>query len=130
MKDIPGYPGYKLSDDLQNIIGKKGKPLSLNGTSHKYGNVYVDKKTSLLYLHRAIALVHVPGYFDGAWVDHVDDNPYNNDPSNLKWVTPRENNFLLKITEYAHLLPDKMILELIEKYEVKIQNLREILKNR
>ena len=30
-------------------------------------------------------------YFEGAEIDHKDTNPMNNNPSNLKWVTHKEN---------------------------------------
>lgn len=30
-------------------------------------------------------------YFDGAEIDHIDTNRLNNHPSNLRWVTPKEN---------------------------------------
>ncbi len=88
--DIPFYPGYKLTEDFQ-VIGKKGFPLTFSKAPYEFCNVFVEKST-ILYRHRAIALVHVPGYFHGAHVDHIDNNPFNNDPSNLQWLTPRANN--------------------------------------
>ena len=90
MHPIPLYPGYFLSSDFK-IIGKKGKPLSESGEQYKLVNVFTDKQR-ILYVHRAIALVHVAGYFEGAVVDHIDRNPRNNNPSNLRWVTPAQNN--------------------------------------
>jgi len=38
-------------------------------------------------------------YFEGAQIDHIDADPLNNHPSNLRWVTPKENmsNPLTKI---------------------------------
>lgn len=100
---IPGYPGYLLSADFQ-IIGRKGAPLTLKKTpcgQYKFCCVAVpriaarppfnDLSTTTLYLHRAIALVHVDGFFTGATVDHLDGNPENNHPSNLEWVTMSEN---------------------------------------
>ena len=30
---------------------------------------------------------------DSAIIDHIDNNPRNNDISNLQWVTPKENEF-------------------------------------
>jgi len=33
----------------------------------------------------------VPGYFDGAVIDHIDSNPLNNHPNNLQWITQSEN---------------------------------------
>ena len=101
---IPGYPGYSLSADFQ-IIGKKGKPLALKKTQcgkYQFCCVGVPRVSArngtwlyntTLYLHRAIAFVHVDGYFTGATVDHVDGNPLNNDPSNLEWVTMAVNSY-------------------------------------
>lgn len=74
------------------FMGKPAKNYLFSGDPYQFVNVYVNGKSGVLYLHRAIALVHVEGYFDGAWVDHIDRNPYNNNPKNLRWVTPAENN--------------------------------------
>ena len=41
--------------------------------------------------HRVIARSYVAGYFDGAHVNHKDANKTNNLPSNLEWVTHRQN---------------------------------------
>lgn len=93
MHQIPFYPGYYLTEDFQ-ILGKSGRPLSQCGKHYKYVNVVTPEgntRNGILYVHRAIALVHVPGYFEGALVDHIDRNPTNNSIENLRWVTPREN---------------------------------------
>ena len=42
-------------------------------------------------IHRLVAKYFVPGYFDGAVVNHKDGNNRNNHASNLEWVTQREN---------------------------------------
>lgn len=89
------YDGYKLGADGL-IYGKLGKPLAVSGHPYGFVNVYVNKRSAVLYVHRAIALVHVPGYFEGAWIDHKDDNPLNNHPENLQWVSPKENNSHVK----------------------------------
>ena len=33
---------------------------------------------------------------DTAWVDHIDGDRENNHINNLRWVTPRQNNFYVK----------------------------------
>jgi hypothetical protein len=39
-----------------------------------------------LLVKKVIALMHVPGYFDGAAVENIDGNQLNNHPTNLRWV--------------------------------------------
>ena len=45
-----------------------------------------------LLVHRMIAEIYVPGYFEGAHVDHIDNNPLNNHYSNLQWCTKEYNH--------------------------------------
>ncbi len=119
-KEIPGYPGYFLNKNLQ-IIGKTGKILTQCGDTHKFVNVRQNGRSTILYVHRAVALVHVPGYFNGAWCDHIDNDPKNNIPENLRWVTPQQNNFVNKN------LPKKNILYKIQKLEKEISRLKKLL---
>lgn len=96
--DIPMYDGYKLTEEFK-IIGKTGKILSETescDSGHRFVNVYVNKRSEILYIHRAVALVHVDGYSIGAVVDHIDDNSKNNNPNNLRWITSQQNNYNVK----------------------------------
>lgn len=102
MYPIPNYPGYFLTENNQ-VIGKNGRALSFtqipNGP-YQFACVMQGErgaaKRTVLYLHRAIALVHVKGYFDGAHVDHIDGNPHNNNPTNLQWLTRSQNMLKMK----------------------------------
>lgn len=47
-----------------------------------------------LLVHRLVAKAFVPGYFDGATVNHVDGVKTNNAPRNLEWVTLARNTEL------------------------------------
>lgn len=40
-----------------------------------------------------MAEAFVPGYFEGAVVNHIDGNNRNNHYANLEWVTQKENIF-------------------------------------
>ena len=42
-------------------------------------------------VHRLVAFAFVPGYFEGAQVNHINEIRNDNRPENLEWVTPREN---------------------------------------
>ena len=55
------------------------------------------------YSHRLAATIAVPGRTKEKWVvDHVDGNPSNNAPKNLRWVTVKENC----LNKVCHRLPD------------------------
>jgi len=53
--------------------------------------VYVKLGKKQLFLHRIIGRAFVPGYFEGACINHLDGDPLNNDVSNLEWCTHKEN---------------------------------------
>ena len=58
----------------------------------KYDNRYVVRVGSeVQQLAYWIGKHFVPGYFDGAVIDHIDSNPLNNHPNNLQWITQSEN---------------------------------------
>ena len=48
--------------------------------------------TKTRYLHRLVAEIYVPGYFEGAHVDHIDCNKFNNHYTNLQWCTSEYNS--------------------------------------
>lgn len=102
-RDIPGYEGlYQISIDtkegrcrsvrrmklLKNTISKKDKRI--------YWGLCVNRKEIVQQAARWIAITYPEfvenEYFKGAHIDHKDTNVRNNHPSNLRWVTPADNN--------------------------------------
>ena len=107
-KDIEGYDGiYQVSnlgrvrsvDHIGNTGGRKagrtalykGKVLKQQISSSGYFQVVLVRYPNIS-VHRAVAKAFVPGYFEGAQVNHKDENKQNNRYDNLEWVTQKENN--------------------------------------
>ena len=103
-KDIEGYEGYyevsnlgrvrsierRLNDD--RIYG--GRILSQKQARNGYMQVHVSKDGIGKYLlvHRLVGMAFVPGYFNGAAINHKDENKQNNRADNLEWCSPSYNS--------------------------------------
>ena len=111
-KDIEGYEGmYQVSNlgRVRSLDRYYTKPHPRNGvptkyfkrgsiiTNHTLRNGYTNvmlkfeggKKNFMV--HRLVAKAFVPGYFEGADVNHKDSNRQNNHADNLEWMTRRDN---------------------------------------
>lgn len=109
-RTVPGSNGnYEIS-----ISTKEGKCRSLNWRAHKgvvhefannpaknnYGRIFwkltINGKGISQQAARWIAITYPElvqnEYFEGAVIDHIDTDVLNNHPSNLRWVTPKENS--------------------------------------
>jgi hypothetical protein len=51
----------------------------------------VNRKRTKYRVHRLVGEAFVPGFFEGAHIDHLDGNKLNNRADNLEWVTAAEN---------------------------------------
>ena len=59
-----------------------------------------DKRAFLV--HRLVGFAFVPGYREGLFINHKDENPSNNRADNLEWVTALENNIYGNHIENCH----------------------------
>lgn len=106
-KDIEGYDGkYQVSNmgrvRSTNHVGRaggkgnglvrmyRGKILKQYLLNSGYWNVPITLYPNIL-VHRAVAKAFVDGYFEGAVVNHKDENRNNNQADNLEWVTQKDN---------------------------------------
>lgn len=94
-RNIRGYEGrYQVSSDgrVRNSSGRVLKPIHKTLRYHSvrlyHGgrNEFEDR-----LIHRLVAETFLGIVGDGYEVNHKDGNRYNNDISNLEWVTHREN---------------------------------------
>ena len=112
-KDIEGYEGlYQVSNlgrvrSLDRYVEKavhpgfppstvlcKGRILKEGYGRHGYAHVCLTKKgvpNKSARIHRLVARAFVQGYFEGAVVNHKDENPKNNRADNLEWCTQKYN---------------------------------------
>lgn len=113
-KSVPGFEGkYQINIDTPQgrcMSYKNGKVRELsNKPDKRYGRIYwtlcKDGKCYRFQAARWIALTFPElvesEYFPGAEIDHIDTDRNNNHPSNLRWVTRKENcNNPLTLTHY------------------------------
>lgn len=106
-RDIPGYEGlYQINIDTPEgkcrslNYHRTGKVREFSKKPRKYdGRLYwdlsKDGKPTTYQAARWIALTYpelvTNEYFEGAEIDHIDTDPSNNHPSNLRWVSHKEN---------------------------------------
>ena len=111
-KDIEGYEGtYQVSNlgRVRSLDRYITQPHPRNGVPTKYfkrgtviichvlRNGYVGAVLKVggvkknFMVHRLVAKAFVPGYFEGADVNHKDCNRQNNRADNLEWMTRRDN---------------------------------------
>ena len=93
-KDVPGYEGlYKVSDsgDVYNIKSKRKLKLTITDTGYHKVNLRKNGNVKTHLVHRLVALSFISNPKEKPQVNHIDENPLNNNLMNLEWCTPREN---------------------------------------
>lgn len=104
---ISGYEGlYEVSDKgevfrvastvphkITKVRYVRGGVLSQSVTNKGYARVSLSSlgKYSSKLVHRLVAKEFCSGYEEGFDVNHIDGNKLNNIPTNLEWVSRRDN---------------------------------------
>ena len=91
--DFHGYTVYKNGD----IMGKRGwmlKPKKNKDEGYLQVGISINnKKRSMMYIHRLVALCYIPNPDNKPEVDHIlHEEKTNNYVSNLRWATRSEQN--------------------------------------
>lgn len=104
-REVPGYEGkYQVSISKKEgkcrRIYKNGKIRELSTTPNKkFNRIYWALCRNGKLIHQQAAVWIALTYselvqnecFEGAEIDHIDTDRLNNHPSNLRWVTRKEN---------------------------------------
>jgi hypothetical protein len=72
---------------LSQYTSKQGKGYKVVRFSRPSGKIY----RSMFPVHRLVAIAFVPNPLNLPQVNHIDGNKFNNEPSNLEWVTCKQN---------------------------------------
>jgi hypothetical protein len=95
-KTIKGHRKYSISDkgNVMNFFDKVIKP-RLNDKGYYRISLIEDdgRKLKTHYIHRLVAEAFIPNPDNKPFIDHIDNNPLNNNVNNLRWCTPQENSF-------------------------------------
>jgi hypothetical protein len=86
LKQIDGFTRYFI--DEEGNVYKKLKP-----GGKKYLSVILNegRKFKTLQIHRAVAEYFVPNPNNKPIVNHINEDTYNNNYTNLEWCTQKEN---------------------------------------
>lgn len=103
-RTVPGYPNYQISIDIPEgrcrslsyrRTGKIKQLLNKPQQNRIYWDLRNEGERNTQQAARWIALTFPEliknEYFEGAEIDHINTDAMDNRPSNLRWVTRKEN---------------------------------------
>lgn len=93
IKEIKGFENYSISDDGKVFNNKTNKELKkcISTSGYYYVQLIKNKKKNMKYIHRLVAETFIENTKEQ--VDHINGDKLNNNVSNLRWVTARENYY-------------------------------------
>lgn len=121
-RDVVGYEGHYSISSFGRLVCHERYIIAKNGHKHylkrclmkiNQSGVYqcvtlsLNGKRRNFYIHRLVAMTFIPNPENKPCVDHIDCNVDNNNVTNLKWVTQRENvhNPLTRIHAKENFVP-------------------------
>ena len=112
-KDIVGYNGlYQISNcgrvkSFHNNSERIIKPKT-NNKGYKWVILSLNKVSKNCLIHRLVAQHFIENPNNYKIINHIDENPANNNVSNLEWCTPYEN--VSKSTKFRNYYKENKIL--------------------
>ena len=91
--ELEDWPDYLISNLGAVWSKRRGRKLKQSLDRMGYPSVGLQQADvwRRVSVHRLVAFGFVEGYFEGAFVNHIDGDKTNNKHFNLEWVTHEEN---------------------------------------
>lgn len=92
-KQIEGYDNYEVSTfgNVRNKTTQRLLKIKNNSNGYLYYALYKNNIQTNKFIHRLIGDAFIENPENKKYIDHKDNNPQNNNISNLRWVTAHEN---------------------------------------
>lgn len=92
MRDIEGFEGlYSITSTGKVWSHHKGIFRKTYSSNYEYIDLWKNGKGHKRSIHRLVAQAFIDNPKNLPDVDHKDDNPFNNDLSNLQWLSTKDN---------------------------------------
>jgi hypothetical protein len=138
-KDIPGFEGYQASNLGRIKSTRRSKETILkpwlrgapNRPDNRYKAVSLmhKNKRSTHYVHKLVIETFIGKTNDTFVCDHIDRNKFNNNLSNLRWVSASDNSLNrdyngnlkkgVRVSEYNYVLKNGTVKK-YDRYESRI----------
>ncbi len=93
-KIIEGFENYSVSDHGNVKNNKTGRIKNVKATKQGYIHASFNKNNKKVskMVHVFVASTFIPNPENKSFVDHIDNCKTNNNITNLRWATSKENN--------------------------------------
>ena len=95
LKKIPGYSNYSVTTSGK-VLTNRLRAGEMKPTIDRAGYLRISMigdtgKRKAVYVHQAVAMAFLANPENKLQVNHIDNNPSNNQVCNLEWCTAKEN---------------------------------------
>lgn len=125
-KDIPDYEGfYKVSSfgrvksisrvintcyGSKRVTNERIMNSVIDNTGYPSVRLHKEGRGKTIRIHRLVALVFIPNLDNKKCIDHIDTDRTNNNVSNLRWATPKENaNNCLSVVKHIKAMRNEYV---------------------